>query len=53
MPDMIKYVKFTADVILALLSETTDDYLYLWDIQNGTFYISDHAYKDLEISRRI
>ena len=32
---------------------TTDDYLYLWDIQNGTFYISDHAYKDLEISRRI
>ena len=40
MADIIKDEKFTADVLLNLLSETTDDYLYMWDIQNGTFYLS-------------
>ena len=53
MADIIKDEKFTADVLLNLLSETTDDYLYMWDIQNGTFYISDNAYEDLDISRLI
>ena len=53
MADIIKNENFTADVLLNLLSETTDDYLYMWDIQNGTFYISDNAYDDLDISRLI
>lgn len=43
MADIIKNENFTADVLLNLLSETTDDYLYMWDIRNGTFYISDNA----------
>ena len=50
---LLKNENFTADVLLNLLSETTDDYLYMWDIQNGTFYISDNAYDDLDISRLI
>ena len=53
MADIIKNENFTADVLLNLLSETTDDYLYMWDIRNGTFYISDNAYDDLDISRLI
>ena len=53
MADIIKNENFTADVLLNLLSETTDDYLYMWDIRNGAFYISDNAYDDLDISRLI
>lgn len=51
--DVIKDEKFTADMILNLLSETTDDYLYMWDIQSGAFYISENAYEDLGIDRDI
>ena len=32
MADIIKNENFTADVLLNLLSETTDDYLYMWEI---------------------
>lgn len=53
MPDMIKQEMFTANTIMDLLSETTDDYLFLWDIKNGTFYISENAFEDLDIDREI
>ena len=53
MPDIITQEKFTANEILDLLSETTDDYLFMWDTKNGTFYISGNAYEDLDISPRI
>ena len=53
MPNLIKQEKFSAGVFLDLLSETTDDYLYMWDIQHGTFYISENAYEDFQIDRSI
>ena len=53
MPDIIKDEIFTANTLMDLLSETTDDYLFLWDVQNGSFYISKKAYEDLDISRLI
>lgn len=53
MSDIIRNEMFTANAIMDLLSETTDDYLFLWDIQSGAFYISENAYEDLEIDRRI
>ena len=52
MPNLIKQEKFSAGVFLDLLSETTDDYLYMWDIQHGTFYISENAYEDFQICKR-
>lgn len=53
MADIIKNEKFTVRTIMGLLSETTDDYLYLWDIQNQSFYISENAFEDLNLDRRI
>lgn len=53
MPNLIKQEKFSAGVFLDLLSETTDDYLYMWDIQHGAFYISENAYEDFQIDRSI
>ena len=53
MPNLIKEAMFSAGVFLDLLSETTDDYLYMWDIQNGTFYVSENAYDDFGIDRSI
>lgn len=53
MPNLIKQTEFSAGVFLDLLSETTDDYLYMWDIQNGTFYISENAYEDFNVDRGI
>lgn len=49
----IKDEKFTADVLLNLLSRPRMTIFICGIFRTGRFYISDNAYEDLDISRLI
>lgn len=53
MHNIMKNIGLTAADFFDLFSRTTDDYLYMWDIQRGYFYISDNAYVDFNIDEGI
>lgn len=42
-----------SDVLFELLSESTDDYLFVWNIQSGIFDVSKNAYEDLNVDESI
>lgn len=53
MSEILKNVEFNVNDFFDLFSETTDDYLYIWDINSGIFHISKNAYRDLNIDSKI
>ena len=53
MASAIHNLDLSVDVFFDLLSESTEDYLYVWDIQNGLFHMSDNSFDELQISRQI
>lgn len=53
MASAIHNLDLSVDVFFDLLSESTEDYLYVWDIKNGLFHMSDNSFDELQISRQI
>lgn len=53
MSEILKNVEFNVNDFFDLFSKTTDDYLYIWDINSGIFHISKNAYRDLNIDSKI
>lgn len=53
MISLTKSDELNADVFFDLLSESTDDYLFMWNIQEGIFHISENAFEDFNINRKI
>ncbi|WP_028044549.1 bifunctional diguanylate cyclase/phosphodiesterase [Candidatus Stoquefichus massiliensis] len=53
MAGLTKSEELNVDIFFELLSESTDDYLFMWDIQNGVFHISENAFIDFNIDHSI
>lgn len=45
--------QFTENMYFDLMSESTDDYLYIWSIQDNSFKISKNAFRDFKIDEEI
>ena len=41
----------TADILFDIITECMDDYLYIFDLQNNTFEISQSAVKRFNMSK--
>lgn len=53
MARLTKNEELNVDIFFELLSESTDDYLFIWNIQSGFFHISENAFEELNIDHSI
>ena len=53
MAGLTRNEELDVNIFFDLLSKSTDDYLYMWNIQNGVFHISENAFEDLNIDHSI
>lgn len=53
MASLTKNEELNVDIFFELLSESTDDYLFMWDIQKGVFHVSENAFIDFRIDQSI